>query len=798
MTNKYIFFTIFFVFFVTSLFAQKAKIFGYVKDSITGETLIGANVYLTENKTGSSTNNFGFFSIDVPKNIPLEIEISYVGYSNQIILINLTESKELNILLNPTVLKQVEIKDNRNTVVKHGEISIPIEKLKAITSLAGEADIIKALTLLPGIAGGVEGTTGLFIRGGTPDQNLILLDGATVYNNSHLFGFLSLFNPAAIKSMSVYKGGFPARYGGRLSSVLDITMKEGNNQKQSTEFNIGLITSTFLTEGPFKKNKSSYMVSARASYSSLLTLPSVLLYSNEPRVGTSGGIPPDLFDFLMYDVNAKMNFELSNHEKLFISGYFGNDFFDNASNTQNIDIRSNVGWANQTASARYTNILSPNLFANVLINFNRYNYHQKNTEKIDTTSYTRLDFNKNSTVQDWATKISFDYNGGKHAMKFGTEIALHNFQPDQLHEVLQTPELTIRDNPDTLIHSISASLFIEDNFSISPKWNLNYGVHFSNYFVSGQYYHQIEPRFIATYSLNQQNELAGSVTRMSQYIHLLGASTTGGGPSNDIWVPATQQVPLETAWQVAASWSHKFTNTDWNLQLETFYKKMNGLIEFKGGQNIYSFDSNWQSLIEKNGIGRAYGAELLIKKEGVKHSGWLSYTLAWSERQFDNINNGNWYPQHYDRRHNFNIVYANKLSDKWTFNTNFVFQTGYAITLPDAVYYDYKGVLTPFYSSKNNARAPIYNRLDVSFTKSYKNKKGHDCKWIFSLYNVYGYQNPFAVAYSRGGYSDGTFVTSIDPFGNIIKTPKQVGYSGNVETVTPFKFIPGFNWSIEF
>jgi len=778
------------VFCVSTLLSQNVSVFGIIKDSVTGESLIGANIFILSTKIGCSANNFGFYSINVPQNITLKLEISYVGYSSQFIDINLAKDSVFNIYLSPIVLKQVEIKDSRNTVVRHGEITIPIEKLKAIPSLGGEADILKALAFLPGIAAGVEGTSGLYIRGGTPDQNLILLDGATVYNTSHLFGFLSIFNPEAIKAMSVYKGGFPARFGGRLSSVIDVTMKEGNNQKNITDFNIGTVTSSFLTEGPFKKNKSSFMVSGRASYSSLLTLISVLSYQ--------GAKQADLVDFLMYDVNAKMNFDLSNHEKLFISGYFGNDFFDGGSKYNGSDERTSLGWANQTASLRYTNIIKPNLFANVLLNFNRYNYHQRNTIQDDTINYLQTDFVKSSTVQDWATKISFDYNSGKHNVKFGTEIALHTFQPDKLHEVLKTPDLAIRDNPDTLIHSLSASFFIEDNFTISPKWNLNYGVHFSNYFVSGQHYYQLEPRLIATYFLNEQNELAGSISRMSQYIHLLSSSTSGNGPSNDIWVPATQQVPLETAWQGALSWTHKFINSDWNLQLETFYKKMNGLIEFKGGQNIYSFDTNWQSLIEKNGIGVSYGAEFLLKKEGIKHSGWLSYTLAWSERKFDNINNGNWYPQHYDRRHNFNIVYANKLSEKWTFNSNFIFQTGYAITLPDAVYYDYKGILTPFYSSKNNARAPIYNRLDISFTKTYKNKKGHDCKWIFSLYNVYGYPNPFAVSYSKGGFTDGTFITSTDPFGNIIKTPKQVGYSGNIETISPFNFIPGLNWSIKF
>lgn len=760
--------------FVSYLFSQNIKIFGYVKDSVSGETLIGANVFLPKDKKGSVTNNFGYFSMEAQAGSSIKIEISYVGYTTHHIDTYSLQDTSFNIFLSPTTLKEIEIKENKNNIVRHGEITIPIEKLKAIPSLAGEPDIIKALTLLPGIAAGVEGTTGLYIRGGTPDQNLILLDGATVYNAAHLFGFLSVFNPAAIKSISVFKGGFPARYGGRLSSVLDITMKEGNNKKKNTELSIGTLTSSFLKEGPIQKERSSYMVSARASYSSILTLPSVLVYAHQTN----------FFDFLMYDFNAKANFELSSHEKLFLSGYFGNDFYETGDKTGGTDARASLGWSNQTASLRYTNIIHPNLFANVLVNYNRYNYYQTSTYQDDSVTYKRLEFNKTSSLQDWATKISFDYNTGKHAIKFGTEIGLHQFQPDKLHEIIRQLDVTTHDNPDTMYHAQSASLFIEDNIALSQKLNVNFGLRWSNYFINQRHYNLLEPRLTASYTINENNIIEASATRMGQYIHLLTASTTSSAP-NDIWVPATERVPLETAWQTAVSYTRKFTDSDWSIQIETFYKRMEGLIDYKGGQNIFSFDKNWQDLIEKNGIGKAYGAEFFIKKEGIKQSGWISYTLAWSERKFDNINNGNWYPQHYDRRHNFNIVYENKFSRKWTFNANFVFQTGYAISLPDVIYYNDNGLRTAFYSSKNNARAPIYNRLDISFTKAYKNKKGRDAKWVFSLYNVYGYPNPFAVTYSIGGYLN-------DNAGS------QIGYRGRIETITPFKFIPGINWSVKF
>ncbi len=775
MIHKYAFATALFSFCFSILFSQNVKLFGYVKDSVSGETLIGANVYLPDEKKGTSTNNFGFFCSSMQNNVSTKIEISFVGYTTKTIELTLSNDTDLNILLRPSVLKEVVIKENKTNTFRHGEIMIPIEKLKVISSLAGEPDIIRALSLLPGIATGVEGTTGLYIRGGTPDQNLILLDGATVYNASHVFGFLSVFNPSAIKSMSVYKGGFPARYGGRLSSVLDITMKEGNSKKPNTEFSIGTLTSSYLTEGPIKKDKSSFMISGRASYSSIFTLPSLLLYAHQTNY----------FDFLMYDLNAKANFELSNHEKLFVSSYFGNDFYDSGDKHGGTDKRNTLGWSNQTASLRYTNIIRSNFFASTLLNFNKYNYYQNITEKDDSVTYSRLNVNRTSSVQDWATKINFDYSVGKHSIKFGVESALHQFQPDKLHIIIRQPELTVRDNLDTLYHAVSAALFIEDEIHLSKKIDFNIGLRWSNYFISGRHYNQIEPRLLATYTFNENNSFSVSATKMAQFIHLLTASTTSSF-GNDVWVPATQQVPLETSWQAAASYTRKFTDSDWSIQLEAFYKRMDGLIDYRGGQNIFALDKNWQDLIQKNGIGRAYGTELFVKKEGEKHSGWISYTLAWSERQFTNINKGNWYPQHYDRRHNFNIVYAYKLSKKWTLNANFVYQTGYAISLPDLIYFDDQGYRTAFYTSKNNARAPDYQRLDVSFTKAYKNKKNRDCKWVFSLYNVYGYPNPFAVSYTvTGDWRPTTGVVDL-------------GYGGIVQTITPFKFIPGISWSLKF
>lgn len=774
--NKNLITFILLLFSAFSLHAQNVKIFGYVKDSLSGETLIGANIYNDATKNGVATNNFGFYAINLKKNESVTLKSSFVGYKNSNVSFTPQRDTAIDFLLAPVTLKEVEIKAGKNKIVEHGILSLPVERLRAVPSLAGETDLIKALTFLPGIAGGAEGTSAIYVRGGTPDQNLMLLDGATVYNTSHLFGYFSVFNPLAVKSINVYKGGFPARYGGRLSSVLDITMKEGNNQEQATEFTVGLLNSSFLTEGPIKKNKSSYMISGRGSYLGLFSfIPNI----NYERTKISDNA--SYTNFLIYDFNAKVNFDLSPTRKLFVSTYIGQDLYGNGDKFFGTEKRTSTNWANQTASLRYTDIIRPNFFMNVLLNFNRYQLFNGGTQRRD-TAFSDYDFKKTSLIRDYVGKVSFDYNLPQHFIKFGGEIAQHRFEPNNLSATSHQDGIDIfAESPVSKYNAVSSAVFVEDNFFITPKLSINAGVRWFNFNINATNYNSLEPRLSAKYQIDETNTVEASYTKMAQYLHLLTFSNAGA--PNDIWAPSTDKVPLERAWQTAISYTKNFKNIGWSLQLESYYKNLSDLIDYKTGTNLYSTKVNWESLIELNGIGRAYGFEFLLHKDVGRLNGWISYTLAKSERQFNSINNGNWYPEHYDRRHNFNIVAQYKISDRWTFNTNFVYQSGYAIDLPDALYLNDFGFVNPFYFSRNNARAPAYNRLDISFTKTRINKKGNEVKWTYGIYNVYGYNNPYAVNY---GYD----INNIN--GQFYST-----YTGYVRVQSLLNFIPSISYSLK-
>ena len=761
-----------------SLSAQTVKIFGYVKDSLSGETLIGANVYSEDRQIGCATNNFGFYTISLENDNLVNLKISYAGYKTVNLSLTPQSDTTINFLLSPFTLQQVEIRSTKLNTIGHGILNLPVERLRAIPSLAGETDLIKALTFLPGIAAGAEGTSAIFVRGGTPGQNLMLLDGATVYNTSHLFGYFSVFNPLSLKSINVYKGGFPARYGGRLSSVLDITMKEGNNQEYKTEATVGLLNSSFITEGPIKKNKSSYMISGRGSYLGLFSYIPKLIYENTKIIQNIS-----YNSFFIYDFNAKINFDLSPSQKLFVSSFIGQDIYINGEKLFSSDTRTSTNWANQTASLRYSNILKPNFFMNVLLNFNRYKLFNGGTRLRDTT-FTDYTFEKTSLIRDYVGKISFDYNLEKHAIKFGADFGQHHFEPNNLNVTSHPQDVDVyAESPVSKYSSVSTAAFVEDNFSINPKLSVNIGLRFLNFNVNSANYNSLEPRFSAKYQINETNTLEASYTKMAQYLHLLTFSNAGA--PNDIWAPSTDKIPLERAEQIALSFTKNFIDIGWTLQLESYYKKFSDLVDYKSGTNLYSTKVNWENLVAINGIGRAYGFEFLLRKDIGRLNGWISYTWAKSERQFTDINNGNWYPEHYDRRHNFNIVAQYKISDRWTLNSNFVFQSGYAINLPDALYLNDFGFTNPFYFSRNNARAPAYNRLDVSITKTRFTKKGNEIKWTYGIYNVYGYNNPYAVSYAFNS----------QPIKN---SSNAFIFSGYIKVQSFLNFIPSVSYSIKF
>ncbi len=758
--------------------AQNVRIFGKIKDKATGETLIGANIVNLSTKDGATSNEYGFYSLSVPKST-VDLAISYVGYQKLQRSFVVSRDTNMDISLTSSLeLETVEITEKKSDRIEHGVVNLPIERLKSIPMLGGEADVLKALALTPGVATGTEGTNALYVRGGTPDQNLILLDGATVYNTSHLFGFMSTFNPYALKNLTLYKGGFPARYGGRLSSVIDVTMREGNTHEKSGDITVGLINSGLNLEGPIKNGQSSYMISGRTAYLGVITLPF--------RWAFNAGQIDHFNNVFIYDLNGKINFKLDDKSQLYLSAYSSRDEFTNADRLVKNIYRTYFDWGNKTATARYARTLSPKVFMNVMLNYNDFNYNVTNTGE-GATEADAYHVENQSAVRDISNKFNIDWAvNSRNQVRVGWEVTAHNFKPNFIRSQIKNGD-TVNITSNLSQNAVSYGVYVEDNIRLNRFLNTNIGLRGAQYFYNSTPYNSIEPRLSLQARITEGATIEASYTRMKQFIHLL--TTSGSGISNDIWVPATNLAPPQSAEQVALSFSKNWKKAKTELQLETFYKRMDNQIDFRTGTNFFfSNTSGWESVIEKNGLGRAYGFEVFLRKEAPKWSGWLSYTLAWSERKFDNINNGAWYPQRYDRRHNLALVGEYKINNSWTVSANFILSTGHAVTLPDVIYKGLSDVLynditsgEPQYLKRNNQRMPLYNRLDVSFKKDVLTRNDRNASWIFSLYNVYGYPNAFSVEYF--------------PYPMPIENPTY--RLGSLDKNTLLRFIPGVSYNLK-
>lgn len=772
MTLKYPFLFAFLLLTV-NINAQNIRIFGKIQDKATGETLIGANIFNTTNKDGVTSNEYGFYSLSVP-NGRVDLEISYVGYQKMKTSFVVSRDTNLDISLSSSIeLQSVEITEKKNDRIEHGVVNIPIDKLKSIPMLGGEADVLKALALTPGVATGTEGTNALYVRGGTPDQNLILLDGATVYNTSHLFGFLSTFNPYALKNLTLFKGGFPARYGGRLSSVIDVTMKEGNNQHKSGDFTVGVVNSGLNLEGPIKKGESAYMISGRTAYLGLLSQPFKWLYQK--------GKVNSYTDFFIYDLNGKINVKLNPKSQLYLSAYASNDAFTSAYREGKGAYKTDFHWGNQTATLRYTHTLGNKAFMNVMLNYNHFNYKTINSgnDDVNLGNY-RLD--NVSKVRDISNKLNIDWSANSHnQVRFGWEINSHQYRPNFITRQENSGN-TVNINSNLVQNATSYALYAEDNIKINKFLSTNIGLRSAQYYYQSKPYNSFEPRLSLQVRLIEGVVLDASYTRMRQFIHLL--TTSASSISNDIWVPATNNAPPQSSEQFALSFSKNWKQAKTELQLETFYKRMDNQIDYRTGTNFFfSGNGTWESVIERNGLGRAYGFEVFLRKEAQKWNGWLSYTLSWSERKFENINNGDWYPIRYDRRHNLALVGEYKINDKWTVAANFVFTTGHAVTMPDVYFKDLLfDQPKAQYLKRNNQRMPIYNRLDASLKKSYITKHNREASWIYSLYNVYAYPNAFSTEY---------IALSLGDFSN------PTGWNGKTTRRTLMRFIPGVSYNLK-
>lgn len=798
--------------FLLSLFSivpgQNFTLSGYIQDAETGEKLIGANIYNKASLKGTISNNYGFFSLTLAPG-EYDFVFSYVGYRAQEKRITLNKNIQLGVDLQPSLeLEEVEI---RGALVEQSvessqmsTINLSVKSIKEIPALFGEVDVIKAIQLLPGVQSGTEGASGLYVRGGGPDQNLILLDGTPVYNASHLFGFFSVFNVDAINNVKLIKGGFPARYGGRLSSVLDISLKEGNSKKFQGTGSIGLISSKLTLEGPIIKDKTSFIVSARRTYLDFLVQPLLRASSGDDELTTQG--------YFFYDLNAKINHKISDKDHLYLSIYTGEDRFYRTQEPYTYlydgdlfteQSSNSLGWGNVTSALRWNHQFNPKLFSNATLTYSNYDFSVKSSMEsyvesggVTTNELNSLNFM--SGISDFAGKMDFDYiPQSNHFIRFGANYINHTFKPGasvfkMINQDIGSIDTTMGEK---FINAHEFALYAEDDYEISPRIKTNVGLHYSGFLVNQKFYHSLQPRLSVRYLLNESWSVKASYAKMEQYIHLL--TNNNIGLPTDLWVPATENIRPQKSHQLALGFAKTFTES-YRLSIEGYYKTMNNLIEYKDGASFMGMNTDWEDQVEM-GRGWSYGGELFFEKRLGKLTGFVGYTLSWTNRQFENINEGKVFPYKYDRRHDVSVVMSGPLNEKWDFSVSWVYGTGTAHTLATERYFGqfsgnwYAGVfgsgpmiasfdpnMLGFFNelehldSRNSIRAADYHRLDVSVNKTTKTKWGENT-WTIGVYNAYNRKNPFYYYIGR------------DSRGNRA-----------LQRVSLFPFIPSVTWSFKF
>jgi hypothetical protein len=739
--------------------AQLHTISGYVKEEATGESLLGANVYIKETLKGTNTNQYGFYSLSVPDSA-FTLVVSYLGFASQEIPIILTKDIKLNINLKDGAIETKEVtisaeKEDRNVMsTEMGRQTLDVEKIKTLPAFFGEVDILKSISLLPGVSSAGEGNSGYYVRGGGPDQNLILLDEANVYNASHLFGFFSVFNADAIQNVTLTKGNMPANYGGRLSSVLDIQMKEGNNKRFGVQGGIGFVASRLTVEGPIKKDTGSFIISGRRTF--------IDLFLNPPFVSENSEINGNNYYF--YDLNAKANYRLSDKDRIFLSGYFGRDVFRFKS--PDSDFFVNVPWGNATATVRWNHLFSDKLFLNSSLIYTDYSFEFEGGQN-------DFSFKLFSGITDYNIKEDFTWLPNvNHTVKFGGQYIYHIFVPS--NATAKAGEVSFDIGKILKQYAHDAAIYINDEYEINDRWLINYGLRYTVFQQVGPFdryvldpisdltidtihydrgenvktYSHLEPRFSARYAINHLSSLKASVSQNYQYIHL--ASLSSVSLPTDTWVPSSDQVKPQSGIQYALGYFRNFGFNMYETSVEVYYKTMENQIEYEEGflpEN--SVNSNLDNYFVA-GKGWSYGAEFFLKKNKGKFNGWLGYTLAWTKRKFPDLNNGNTYFPKYDRRHDISIVLSYDISKRWSLGTTWVYATGNLNTFPVSVFLLSNGDIVEDYGGqRNNYRLPAYHRLDLSATLKGKPHKRFESFWNFSVYNAYNRYNPYIIYFEK-------------------------------------------------
>lgn len=760
---KKIFFTLF-ICLPFCLISQNKTLSGTIKDAQNGEVLIGTSVYMPELKRGTTTNEYGFYSLQLPQN-EVKIQFSFVGYTPQYQTVSGSENVVLNIELKAeTELQEVVISaDSYKEQVQTTQMSVvrlTAKEAKLIPALLGETDILKTLQLKPGVQSGSEGQSGISVRGGQTDQNLFLLDDAIVYNPLHLFGFFSAFNGDAVKDVRLFKGDFPAQYGGRLSSVVDIRTDEGNRKDYEVSGGLGLIASRLTVQGPIKKDRISFIAGVRRTYADVFTRMLNKASQDKPNFNP---IP----DYFFYDLNAGINADLSKKDKLFITAYHGQDRFG----FDNDNFKAAFDWGNTVISARWNRIINPKLFMNTSVSFSNYDYDIKN-------NFGAFSFRLGSGVQDYTAKTDFTYfPNSKHQLRIGATATQHNFEIGRLN--FNATDSLINFTAGQNLDGTQFGIYINDEWEINKRLKINAGLRGSAFYNDKTFYAAPEPRFSARYILNENVSLKGGYTYMMQYLHLV--SNSSASLPTDIWYPSDETVRPQRMNQVAGgiAWNignkYLFTN-------EMFYKWGYNQVDFRDGAEIFANDNLSQEFVFGKSWG--YGNEIYLEKKVGKLRGWIGYTLMWSWRQFNSINGGKKFPSRYDRRHDFTSVLVYDFNKKWTVSGVFVYSTGNAVTLPVGRTF-FQGTnldrlfVAPIYTERNAFRFPAYQRLDFNIIYKWQ-RKGRDNDLTLSFYNATNRRNPYFIYYEE------------------VKNDKGLPQSFRAKQVSLFPVLPALTWNFKF
>ncbi len=734
---------------------DRTTLSGYIKDGSSGETLIGATAYIKELGVGSTSNEYGFYSISVEPGT-YTIEYSYLGFETLSRQVDLTENQTVDIEMGDAaeILEEVvvvsEAEDQNVTDLEMSVNKLDINTIKSIPTLLGEVEIIRALQLLPGITTVGEGATGFNVRGGSIDQNLVLLDEAPVYNSSHLFGFFSVFNPDAVKDVKLYKGGIPSRYGGRLSSILDVRMKEGNSKKFTMNGGIGLIFSRLSIEAPLIKNKASFIVAGRRSYIDVLAQP----FLNDDLDGS-------VLNF--YDLTLKGNYNINERNRVFVSGYFGRDNFGFGED-------AGFNWGNSTGTLRWNHLFSDRLFSNITFYYSDYDY------KLSFGAEATNSFDWDASIVNYSVKPELTYFlNPNNVIRFGGQAIAYEFEPGR---AVGVSEGEVSDISLDKRYAIEGGVYLENEQDFGEKWSLNYGLRLSYFNYTGkgdafefgdapagfrrpitsttyfdqwesiETYTNLEPRLSVKYQLNPVSSLKASYMRTAQYLHLI-SNTTASTPV-DVWLPSTNNIAPQTADQVAAGYFRNFQDNTYELSTELYYKKMNNLVDYIDGADLLLNPAIEGDLLV--GEGRAYGWEVMLKKTKGRLGGWGSYTLARSERQVPGINASEWYPSRFDQLHNLTLSLFYELNKKWSFSSTFTYLSGTPTTFATSRF-EQQGYVVPHNANdvRNNVRIPDYHRLDIAATwvPGRKPDKKWQGEWVFSIYNLYQRRNAFSVYFRQ-------------------------------------------------